>query len=298
MIRIDDLEAFVAIVEKGGQTAAARELRRSLQSIGRSLAALEQDLKVQLVRRTTRQSEPTEAGQAFYRRIKPALVDIHEARLETANRQAEPSGLLKVGAPAAFAAAFVVPVVRDFMERYPQVEVELQTSDRSVDFFAQGLDLAVRIRELPDSGMQARKLGEIRVGIVGAPAYFALRGRPAHPDDLARHDCLVRLLEGEEETSWPFRINGRRRLVRIAGRFRTDSTPAIHAAVAAGLGLGRTPLWHVRGLIERGDVEVVLEEFEATRTPIHVVWPSTRLPMMKVRLFADFLAARVRQERL
>jgi len=297
MMRIDDLEAFVTIVEKGGQTAAARHLRRSLQSIGRSLAALEQDLAVELVRRTTRQSEPTEAGQAFYRRVKPALADIQEARLETANQQAEPSGLLKVSAPAAFAAAFVVPATHDFMERYPRIEVELQASDRPVDFFAQGIDLAVRIRELPDSGMQARKLGEMRVGVVGAPAYFERRGRPANPDDLSGHECIVRVLDGEE-ASWSFRINGRRRLVRIGGRFRTNSTPAIHAAVAAGLGLGLTPLWQVRDLIERGEVEVVLEAFEATRIPIHAVWPATRLVMMKVRLFVDFLAAKVRQDRL
>ncbi|MBS0224388.1 MAG: LysR family transcriptional regulator [Proteobacteria bacterium] len=297
MIRIDDLDAFVAIVEKGGQTAAARHLRRSLQSIGRSLSALERDLKVQLVRRTTRQSRPTEAGQAFYRRIKPALADIHEARLETANRQAEPSGLLKVGAPEAFAAAFVVPAARDFMERHPRLEVELQASDQPVDFFAQGLDLAVRIRELPDSGMQARKLGELRVGVVGAPGYLARRGRPSHPNDLAGHDCILRVLDGDE-ASWPFRINGRRRLVRVGGRFRTNSTPAIHAATAAGLGLGFTPLWQIRALIDRGEVEVVLEEFEATRIPIHAVWPATRQPAMKVRLFTDLLASRVRRDRL
>lgn len=297
MIRIDDLDAFVAIVEKGGQTAAARHLRRSLQSIGRSLSTLERDLKVQLVRRTTRQSGLTEAGQAFYRRIKPALADIHEARLETANQQAEPSGLLKVGAPEAFAAAFVVPAIHDFMERHPRIEVELQASDQPVDFFAQGLDLAVRIRELPDSGMQARKLGELRVGVVGAPGYFARRGRPAHPNDLAGHDCILRVLDGDE-ASWPFRINGRRRLVRVGGRFRTNSTPAIHAATAAGLGLGFTPLWQVRALIDRGEVEVVLEEFESTRIPIHAVWPATRQPAMKVRLFTDLLASRVRQDRL
>ena len=109
MTRIDDLEAFVAIIEAGGQTAAARHLRRSLQSISRSLVAVEQDLRVELVRRTTRHSEPTEAGHAYYRRLKPALTELNEARLEAANRQAEPSGLLKVGAPFAFAAAHVVP---------------------------------------------------------------------------------------------------------------------------------------------------------------------------------------------
>jgi DNA-binding transcriptional LysR family regulator len=297
MTRIDDLEAFVAIVDEGGQTAAARHLRRSLQSISRSLAAVEQDLKVELVRRTTRHSEPTEAGHAFYRRLKPALTELNEARLEAANRQADPSGLLKVGAPVAFAAAYVVPAIGEFMARYPKIEVELQASDRPADFFAQGLDLAVRIRELPDSAMQARKLGEIRVVVFGAPASFAEHPRPLSPDDLVSHQCIVRILEGSDET-WPFRINGRRKLVPVKGHFRTDSTPAIHAAVVAGLGIGLSPLWQIRSLIDQGAVEIVLEEFEATILPINAVWPSTRRLSMKARLFVDLLASRLRHERL
>jgi len=297
MTRIDDLEAFVAIVDEGGQTAAARHLRRSLQSISRSLAAVEQDLKVELVRRTTRHSEPTEAGHAFYRRLKPALTELNEARLEAANRQADPSGLLKVGAPVAFAAAYVVPAIREFMARYPKIEVELQASDRPADFFAQGLDLAVRIRELPDSAMQARKLGEIRVVVFGAPDYFVEHPRPLSPDDLVSHQCIVRILEGSQET-WPFRINGRRKLVPVKGHFRTDSTPAIHAAVVAGLGIGLSPLWQIRSLIDQGAVEIVLEEFEATILPINAVWPSTRRLSMKARLFVDLLTARLRHERL
>jgi DNA-binding transcriptional LysR family regulator len=297
MTRIDDLEAFVAIVEKGGQTAAARHLRRSLQSINRSLAAVEHDLKVELVRRTTRQSEPTDAGHAFYRRVKPALSDIKDARLEAANMQSEPSGLLKVGAPVAFANAYVVPAIRDFMARYPQIEVELQVSDRAVDFFRQGLDLAVRIRDLPDSGMQARKLGELRIVVFGAPSYFARYGRPTCPDDLAQHQCVLRVLEGEDET-WPFRVNGRRKLVRVNGRFRTNSSQAIHAAVVNGLGISLTPYWQVRELIVQGAAEVVLEAFETTRMPIHAVWPSTKVPVTKTKLFTNFLAAQLRHEHL
>jgi DNA-binding transcriptional LysR family regulator len=297
MARIDDLEAFVAIVEKRGQTAAAQHLRRSPQSISRSLAAVEQDLRVELVRRTTRQSEPTEAGHAFYRRVKPALAEINDARLEATNRQAEPSGVLKVGAPVAFAAGFVVPAISDFMRRHPRIEVELQASDRAADFFRKGLDVAVRIRELPDSGMHARKLGELRVVVFGSSAYFARHGRPMCPDDLAHHQCVVRVVEGNDE-AWPFRVNGRRVLVRVGGRFRTDSTPAIHAAVVQGFGIGLTPLWQIRELVDQGAVEVVLEEFETTRMPIHAVWPATQRPMTKTRLFADCLAARLRHERL
>jgi DNA-binding transcriptional LysR family regulator len=296
LTRIEDFEAFVAIIEKGGQTAAARHLRRSLQSISRSLAAVEQNLGVELVRRTTRHSEPTEAGNVFYRRVKSALAELDEARLEAANKQAQPSGLLKIGAPVAFAATYVVPAVREFMARYPKIEVELQAADRPADFFAQGLDLAVRIRELPDSGMQARKLAELRVVVFGAPAYFAKHTRPSSPADLVHHQCIIRVLEGNDET-WPFLINGRRKMFPVRGSFRTDSTPAIHAAVVAGLGIGLTPLWQIRGLIDQGAVELVLEEFEATKLPINVVWPSTKRLSLKARLFIDLLTARLRRER-
>jgi DNA-binding transcriptional LysR family regulator len=193
--------------------------------------------------------------------------------------------------------AYVLPTARAFMTRYPKIEFELQASDRPPDFFAQGIDLAVRIRELPDSGMQARKLGEIRVVVFGAPAYFARHGRPTSPDDLIRHQCIVRVTEGADET-WPFRVNGRRKLIPINGRFRTDSTPAIHAAVAEGLGIGLTPLWQIRSLMDQGAVEVVLEDFEAMRLPIHAVWPATKRLGMKARLFVDSLAERLRHERL
>ena len=145
MDRMDDLTAFVAIMERGSQTAAARHLRRSLQSINRSLAALERSVGVELITRTTRQSSPTEAGLTFYRRVKPALMEISEAKLEAASRRAEPSGLLRIGAPVLFAPAYVVPAVCDFLQHNPQIEIELKVSDRQVDILEQGLDLAVRI---------------------------------------------------------------------------------------------------------------------------------------------------------
>lgn len=297
MERLDDLEAFLAIVEKGGQTAAARYLGRSLQSVGRSLAALERSVGIELVQRTTRRSAPTEAGLAFYQRVKPALAEIRDARLEAAERRAEPTGLLRVGAPVLFAAAFVAPAVCDFMERHPGVEVELKASDRPVDLLAEGLDVAVRIRELADSTLRARRLGELRLVVFGAPAYFARHGRPRHPDDLARHACVVRLGDGNAE-AWTFRVDGRRRTVRVSGRFRTDSTAAGHAVVARGLGIGFAPLWQIRDLVEAGRVEVVLQAFEGPGLPIHAVLPPSRILPAKSRLFVDLLAERLKGETL
>lgn len=297
MDRLDDLEAFVAIAEKGSQTAAARYLRRSLQSVNRSLAALERSVGAELVRRTTRHSQLTETGRAFHDRVKPALVEINDARLAAAEARSEPTGLLRIAAPVLFAPTYVVPAITAFMARHPGIEIELKVSDRMVDLLDDGLDLAVRIREMPDSGLKARRLGDLRVVAFGSPAYFARHGRPQHPDELARHECVLRHAEGRNET-WSFRVGGRRKAVRVHGRFGSDSAAATHAAVAGELGIGLTPLWQIRSLVDAGTVDVILEEFEDTKIPIYAVWPSGRLPLAKSRLFVDELAARLKRERL
>jgi DNA-binding transcriptional LysR family regulator len=297
MHRLGDLEAFLAIVERGSQTAAARQLRRSLQSINRSLLAVERTIGVELVRRTTRKSSPTEAGRAFYQRVKPAFQEITAARLDAANRRTEPSGLMRLGAPVLFAPAYVVPAISDFMRRYPRVEIDLKASDRNVDLLEEGFDLAVRIRQLPDSRLRAQRLGELRVVTYAAPAYLAEHGRPKQPADLRRHECVLQATDGELET-WPFRVAGRQRAIRVHGRMRTDSTAAAHAAVARGLGIGRTPLWQIRDLIDQGSVELVLESFEPAKVPVHAVWPASKIAAEKPRLFVALLAARLKREPL
>jgi DNA-binding transcriptional LysR family regulator len=297
MDRMDDLEAFVVIVEKGSQTAAAKYLRRSLQSIGRSLTSLERSTGVELIRRNTRRSQPTEAGLTLYHRLKPALLEIQAAKREVANKRSEPFGVLRVAAPIRFSSAFVVPVIGDFMRRYPQIHVALKTSDRKVDVYEEEVDLAVRIRDLPDSGLKARRLATLRVVVIGAPSYFAKYGRPKHPEELARHQCILRGADPEGE-KWTFRIRGKNETVRVAGRFTTDDASTVHEAVACGLGLGIAPAWQVRSLLERGAVEIVLPEFEPAKRPIFAVSPATKLPPPKARVFIDMLAARLKQEEL
>ena len=297
MHRLGDLEAFLAIVERGSQTAAARQLRRSLQSINRSLLALERSIGVELVRRTTRKSSPTEAGRTFYNRVQPAFQEIAAARLDAANRRAEPSGLMRLGAPVLFAPAYVVPAISDFMRSYPRVEIELKTSDRNVDLLEEGLDLAVRIRHLPDSRLRAQRLGELRVVTYAAPAYLAEHGRPKQPADLRQHACVLRTSDGELET-WPFRVAGRQRSIRVRGRLRTDGTAAAHVAVARGLGIGRTPLWQIRDLVDRGAVELVLETFEPAKLPVYAVWPASKIAAERTRLFVALLASRLKREPL
>ncbi|MBH5388446.1 LysR family transcriptional regulator [Bradyrhizobium diversitatis] len=295
---MEEIEVFLAVVEAGSQTAAARRLGRSLQSVNRALSALERSVGVELVRRTTRQSVATEAGLAFYRRVKPAFAEISEARLEAANRRVEPSGLLRVAAPILFGATHVVPAIAEFMARFPQIEADVNMSDRPVDVVGDGFDLAVRIRELPDSSLKTRRLGELRTVVYGAPDYFKRHGRPRQPSDLADHQCILRRTAQGEADAWRFRIDGRLTTVQVNGRFRTDSTTAAHAAARHGIGVGYGPFWQIRDLVDQEALEIVLEHFEAPRTPVRAVFPPSAIPPAKTHLFVDLLAERLKLERL
>ncbi|MGO4712641.1 LysR family transcriptional regulator [Bradyrhizobium sp. 2TAF24] len=288
--RLDDIAIFLAVVEQGNLTAAARHLGRPLQSVSRQLGALERALGVELVRRTTHHSQPTEAGLAFYRRVKPALAEIADAGLEAANRGAEPSGTLRLGASVLFAPVFVVPLIARFMARHPKVMVDLRLSDRFVDMIEDGLDLAIRIGEPGDTDLKARRLGALRRVVFAAPSYLAARGRPRHPHDLAEHACVIRSTDPDSQR-WAFMIDGRLAHVRVDGAFRSDNTMAVQAAVAEGLGLGTAPLWQLRALLQAGAVEIVLADYELPPVPIHVVWPPSKLLAARTRLFIDHLAA-------
>lgn len=295
MERLDDLEAFLAVVDKGSQAAASRHLRRSLQSVNRSLLALENTVGVELVKRSTRKSEPTAAGRAFYERVKPAFAEILQAREEAASAREEISGLLRIGAPVLFAASYVGPAVCDFLRLYPQVEVELKASDEQVDLFDEGLDLTVRIGDSVDESLIARRINALRVVIVGAESYFAEHCRPTRPQDLVAHNCILRADQGIFD-EWPFRVDGNLQAVKVSGSLRTNSASVICTAASQGLGIARLPLWQIRDIVERKRVEIILPEFEAERMPIQLVWPPTRVPLERTRRFADLLAARLKTE--
>lgn len=295
MDRFGDVEAFLAIVERGNLSAAARHLGRSLQAISRSLAALEKSVGVELVRRTTHKAQPTDAGYDFYRRVKPALLEIAAAKAEAGNRSAEPAGLLKISGPELLGPSYLIPIVARFMETHPKVEVELSLSNRFVDLVQEGLDLAIRIGELPDSDLKARRVGAVRRVVFGAPSYFARHGRPHHPRELTEHQCIFRNTD-RDAGAWQFQDGGKPLTVKVGGRLHLDNAAASHAAVAVGLGIGRVPLWQIQDFVDSGRVEVILEAFEQPAIPVHIIWPAARLPLAKTRLFIDFLAANLHIE--
>jgi len=295
--RISDLQAFVAVVEKASLTSAAHQLGRSLQSVSRSLVAIEQDVGGELVRRTTRRSNPTEAGLAYYQRLKTALEDIEEAKLEVSDRRLEPSGLLRISGPTGFAALHLVPATAAFLKIHPKLEVEVSTYDRYVDLVEDNLDLAIHIGPLPDSMAKARRLADLRRVFFAAPGYFAEYGRPKHPQDLSKHQCIVRTARVGADI-WPFTVDGKVRTIKVSGRFRANGAGVINEAAIQGLGIAIAPLWQVRPMVDRGLVEVTLARFAPPPIPVHATWSATRVLPAKTRMFIDFLSRRLKAARL
>jgi DNA-binding transcriptional LysR family regulator len=295
--RIEDYQAFTAIVEKQSLTAAARHLGRSLQAVSRSLAVLERDLGVELIRRTTRRSNPTDAGQVFYQRLSAALAEIDAAKVETSNRRVEATGVLRIAGSTNFSPLYVVPALPEFLAAHPGVQVDLELSDRYIDLIGEGHDLAIRIGQLPDSTLKAKLLANSRRVVFAAPSYLAKQGRPHSPEDLTRHQCIVRTAD-RDGNAWPFKVNGRIKTVKVAGRFRTSGAVAANAAAALGLGIASGLLWQVRPWLDRGELELLLTRFEPPCVPIHAVWSATKLLPARTQLFVDFLAVRLQKQQL
>jgi DNA-binding transcriptional LysR family regulator len=296
-VELSDLNAFVAIVEKGSLTGAAHYLGRSLQSVSRSLAALERDIDAQLVQRTTRRSSPTEAGIALHRRLKAGLTEIEIGKAEASSRSNQVSGRLSITASSAFAPAFVVPAISTFLHSYPKVEVDLDLSDRYVDLVKSPFDLAIRIGGKLDSTLRSRPLAELRSVTFGAPKYFARKGRPTRPEQLSRHQCIVRA-GSREENAWRFTVSGKLKTVNVSGRFRTTSAVAANEAAVLGLGIANGPFWQVRPLVDQNYVELVLTRFAPPAVTVHAVWSAAKKLPVSAELLIDFLAKRLQAERL
>lgn len=296
MASINTYAAYVAVIECGSLTAAARRLGRSLQAVSRLLADLEQELGVQLVARTTRSCRATPAGERFYARIRTVLADLDLARSEVASAE-EVDGSLRIGAPNLFGVRHLVPALAAFMARYPALNVELLLSDQLVDPQAAGLDVVLRFGQPADSSLRQHRLGTVRRVLYGAPGYFALHGRPQHPRDLRRHQCIVRGgVKGAE--TWRFHGKSGALSVRVNGRFRSDSIAACCEAAIQGVGVGRGLLYQVREAVDQGRLEVVLPDWAQPQIPYHLLWPATtRLPA-RTRTLIDFLSARLGAEQI
>jgi DNA-binding transcriptional LysR family regulator len=292
MDRLDALRSFRRVVELGGFSAAARDLGLSNAAISKHVAQLEGRLGARLLQRTTRRLSVTEAGQAYYERTARLLDDLAEADDAVSLMQAAPRGTLRVNAPMSFGIQYLAPVLPDFLERCPEVSIDLAMSDRVVDLLEEGFDVALRIRSgLPDSRLIAQKLAPVRRLVCAAPAYLARRGRPQQPADLARHDCLIYSLTDAPEV-WDF--DGPQGMVAIAvrGRLKANNGQALREAALAGIGIIRLPSFSVAPELKTGRLVEILSDWRIPAHEFYAVYPTNRHLAPKLRAFVDFLAER------
>ena len=284
------MKLFVRVVETGGFSAVGRELGSTQPTVSRTIAALEAHLGVRLLNRSSRAVTLTDDGRQFYGLATRALEAVTEAEAGVGRRRGLPSGLLRLGTPVAFGRLHVAPRVPAFLDRYPDVDVELAMSDAFVDLVEAGLDLAIRIGDLSDPSLIARRIGTTRRVTVASPAYLARRGMPMVPADLARHDCIIytRLATGNR---WHFAGRDGPIAVDVRGRFRADNSEAVREAVLGGAGIAVVPVWLFPDETGGGRVNILLEQYEPRQLPIHAVYPSRRQLATKVRAMIDFLAA-------
>lgn len=289
MRELDDYATFVAIMETGSLTAAARRTGRSLQAVSRALAELEASLGTQLIVRTTRKLNATPAGTAFLNRIRPALADIEAAREAARNEGDAPHGKLRVAVPPLLGASWLTSAAAAFMHRWPGIEIELALSERMADLVAEGLDLAVRTGELPDSTLKARQLAPLRRVFFAAPRWLQQHGTPTHAGELAALPCVLRNT-GKDRRQWPIRIGDTVHHIPVTGAFSANDAAAANEAVACGLGIGMAPLWQLRRLLDEGRVQLILQDFEPPPIPLQAAWPNTGRLARRTRLFIDHLA--------
>jgi DNA-binding transcriptional LysR family regulator len=292
MDRLAAIEAFVRVAECGSFSKAAERLHSSKSVVSRQVGALEAELGARLLHRTTRALTLTEAGRSYFEQAARILTDLAEANASVGQLQAAPRGRLRVSAPMSFGFLHLAPAVPDFLDRYPDVEIELAMNDRYVDLVDEGFDMAVRIGKLEDSSLVARKLAPARRTVCAAPAYLQARGIPASPDDLKAHECLCYSNVGLSQ-EWRFvRPDGRPWPVEVRGRLHANNGDALRAAALRGFGLAVLPSFLVGHDFQSGALVSVLDAFMAQDSAVHAVYPHARHLSPKVRAFVDFLAER------
>lgn len=283
------MRTFVRVVEAGSFTAVATELNITQPTISRQIGALEDHLRTRLFTRTTRALTLTDDGRVFYEHALRALEAVSEAEGAVGRRRQKPSGLLRLAAPVVFGRLHVVPRLPAFLKRYPDVSVDLIMSDGFADLVEQGIDVAIRVGEIDDPGLIARRIGTVQRVTVASPAYLKANRAPKQPADLAAHQCIVytRLATGNR---WLFEGPNGPVAVEVGGRYRADNSEAVRDGVLGGLGIAVIPTFAFSREIESGAVKVLLQDFAPRPLPMHAVYASRRFVPLKVRAIIDHLA--------
>lgn len=293
MDRLGQLRVFIAVAEEQGFAAAARKLQTSPPAVTRMVAALESSLGVQLLVRTTRAVRVTDAGQQYLEHARQILDAMQAADEAVSGESAAPRGKVNVTAPALFGRLHVLPIVIEYLNTYPETEVETLFVDRLVDFVDDGLDIGIRIGELPDSSLRATRVGEVRSVLVASPGYLKLNGIPESPDALKQH-TIVASSAGEFSRNWKF-SDVSARGIRVNPRLTTTTNDAAIEAAALGFGITRVVSYQVTAECESGELKRILQDWEPAPLPVHIVHREGRFTTGRIRTLIELLKERLSQ---
>ncbi len=291
MENLSAMIVFARVVEAKSFSTAARQLGMSKSTVSKHVSRLEDRLGARLLNRTTRRLSPTEVGLAFYERCVRIATAVEEAEAAAMRLQSSPRGTLKVNAPMSFAVLHLAPAIPEFVARHPELRLDMTLNDRVVDLIDEGFDLAVRIGELPDSSLIARRLTANRRVVCAAPAYLARHGAPRVPAELGAHNCLGYTL-GASPTEWRFLGPGGAHTVRVSGNFQANNGDALRLAALEGLGVVTLPTFIAGDDLRSGALRAVLADYALPESAVYAVYPHTRHLSAKVRAFVDFLVER------
>lgn len=289
MDRFYQMSVFVAVAETESFAGGARKLGMSPPAVTRAVAALEEELGVKLLNRTTRYVRATDAGQRYLEDARRILAEVQEADEVAAGINSEPRGHLTITAPVLFGKLFVMPSIVGFLERYPDVEVAALFLDRVVNMLEEGVDVGIRIGALPDSTMRAIRVGQVRRVLCASPDYLARRGIPQTPEDLLQHQ-IIAASSISPTVEWKFGDDDNNKAVRIKPRLTVTSNDAAITAAVQHAGITRLLSYQVASHLANGELKVILGEFEPKPLPIHVVHREGRHGSAKIRAFVDFVA--------
>jgi DNA-binding transcriptional LysR family regulator len=295
MNRLAAMDAFVRVVDTGSFTGAARQLRVGQPAVSKMIAQLEDRVGVRLLLRTTQGLTATEAGENFYRHARRAIEEADEAEQKARGAGAALSGRLRISGAVTFGRLHVVPRLATFMALHPALEVEVFLDDRNVDLVEAGIDIALRMGDLRDSSLTARRIGRGARVVVGAPSYLSRRGEPMVPADLHDHDTIIYDQRGGGD-AWTFVQGEAQSLVTLKGRLRITAAEGVREAVLAGMGLAVGSEWMFAPELAAGQVQRILRDWCLPPIDLWAVFPTGRKAGAKVRAFADFIEQALREE--
>lgn len=293
MDSLTDIVVFVRVVDDGSFTRAAERLKLSRSVVSKYVTRLEGRLGARLLNRTTRRLSLTEAGRIFYERSRRGLQDIEEAEAEVSRLQEKPRGVLRINSPMSFGILHIAPALPEFLAQHPEVSVEMNLDDRVVDVIEEGFDVSIRIAEMPDSSLIARRLAPCRHVIVAAPAYLEKHGTPRTPEDLRDHN-IISFSYQASAYDWHFISPDNKQVsVPVSGSIQANNSLALREALLRGVGITRTPTFVVGKDVQDGHLLSILGNYRTLEVSIYLVYPQRRHLSPKVRAFVDFMADRI-----